>query len=166
MENIVFQQLIDQDRGEDILRNQINTDNSLRRQFENVFNRPLTAAEQHLLANPPDYSQQEIAADAKALKFQCPILLAFPEIDDIVFWHGHYYSNDALKDMQSHPLRPTGDGSTPTRRNPTTNIPMSEVQFQMAGTALTEPQKNYISSVIADFKTREFRRNEWHLILK
>ena len=79
MEELVHQQLIDQDRGADILRNQINTDTSLRQQFESVFNRPLTPAEQFLLSNPPDYSAQEIASDAETLKYQCPILLAFPQ---------------------------------------------------------------------------------------
>ena len=126
MDYLVNQQREDEERGLNILRTQYEMDTSLRRAYENQLQQPLTIAEQQLLANPPHYTTDEIEADAKALKFKCPIIQAIPSLDDIVQWHGHFYSSEALKDMQSRPLQPTTDGTVPMRRNPLTNEPANE----------------------------------------
>ena len=137
MNRLIDQQQEDEARGLNILRAQLQMDTSRRIEYENQLNQPLTVAEQQLLANPPHYSAQDIQEDAKAMKYKCPIIQAIPELNDIVKWHGHYYSGAALQDFQSRPLNPTTDGSTPTRRNPYTNAPMTEEQFQTKGTPLS-----------------------------
>ena len=96
---LISQQLADEARGEDIIRERHRTDQSLRQTFQQNFNRELTPQERQLLNSLPPYSQTEIEADAIVLKFKCPILQAIPELDDIVKFHGHYYSLKALKDL-------------------------------------------------------------------
>ena len=161
MNRLIDQQQEDEARGLNILRAQLQMDTSRRIEYENQLNQPLTVAEQQLLANPPHYSAQDIQEDAKAMKYKCPIIQAIPELNDIVKWHGHYYSGAALQDFQSRPLNPTTDGSTPTRRNPYTNAPLTEEQFKLKGSPLSVQHLSRISIIISDYDSRAFRRNEW-----
>ena len=161
MDSLINQQRDDEARGLNILRTQFQIDSSRRRAYENQLHQPLTVAEQQLLANPPQYSAKDIEEDSKAMKYKCPIIQAIPELNDIVKWHGHYYSKAALTDFQRRPLHPTTDGSTPTRQNPFTNAPMTEEQFKMKGTTLSLSHQSQISTIISNYESRAFRRSEW-----
>ena len=158
---LVNQQIADQARGEDVLRERHRTDQSLRQTFQQNFHRQLTPQERHILDSPPTYTQAEIDADAIVLKFKCPILQTIPELDDIVKFHGHYYSFEALKDLRSRPPPPTRDGSPPVYRNPVTNLSMTEAQFKSGELPLSTTQKSRLSTMISDYEARSFRRAEW-----